>query len=74
MKLVYFSICFIYDCGACLLLENADLSVEKTPLTLVCIKWVPGDPSNIFPATIFAQKMPECSGSMYSAILMLENI
>ena len=74
MKLVYFSICFIYNCATCLLLENVDLSVEKTPFTLICIKWVPGDPSNIFLATIFAQKMPERSGSMYSSILMLGNI
>ena len=43
-------------------------------LTLICIKWVPGDPSTIFLATIFTQKKPESSGSMYSSILMLENI
>ena len=43
-------------------------------LTLICIKWLPGDPSKIFLVTIFAQKVPERSGSMYSSILMLENI
>ena len=43
-------------------------------LTLIYIKWVPGDPSTIFLATSFTQKMPEGSDSMYSSILMLENI
>ena len=43
-------------------------------LALICIKWVPGDPSTIFLATSFAQKIPEGSDSMYSSILMLENI
>ena len=43
-------------------------------LTLICIKWVPVDPSTLFLATIFTQKMPESWGSMYSSILMLENI
>ena len=47
---------------------------KELALTLICIKWVPGDPSTIFLATIFTQKMPERSGSMYSSILMLENI
>ena len=32
------------------------------------------DPTAIFLATNFTQKMPESSGSMYSSILMLENI
>ena len=39
-------------------------------LTLICIKQVPGDPTTIFLATVFAQKMLESSGS----ILMLGNI
>ena len=43
-------------------------------LTLMCIKWVPGDPSTLFLATSFTQKMPEGSDSMYSSILMLGNI
>ena len=43
-------------------------------LTLVWMKWVPGDPSTIFLETIFGQKMPESSGSMYSSMLMLGNI
>ena len=43
-------------------------------LTLMCIKWVPGDPSTIFLAATFTQKMPEGSDSLYSSILMLENI
>ena len=43
-------------------------------LTLICIKWVPGDPSTIFLATSFTHKMSEGSDSMYSSILMLENI
>ena len=38
----------------------------------ICIKWAPGDPSTIFLATTFIQKMPEGSDSMYSSILMLE--
>ena len=45
-----------------------------TFLTIICIKWVPVDPRTIFLATIFTQKMPESSGSMYSSILILENI
>ena len=46
----------------------------RTFLTLICIKWVPGDPSTIFLATIFAPKMPQSSGSMYFSILMLGNV
>ena len=46
----------------------------SSPLTLICIKWVPGKPSTIFLATIFTQKMPESSGTMYCSILMLKNI
>ena len=41
---------------------------------IICIKWVPGDPSTIFLATNFSRKMPESSDSMYSSIFMLENI
>ena len=33
-----------------------------------------GDPNTIFLATSFTQKMPEGSDSMFSSILMLENI
>ena len=50
---------------------------EITPrlfLTLICIKWVRGDPSTIFLTTTFTQKMQEGSDSTYSSILMLENI
>ena len=43
-------------------------------LTLICIKWVFGDPSIIFLATIFTQKNPESSGFMHSSNLMLKNI
>ena len=49
-------------------------SFIKSSLTLICVKWVPGDPSTIFLAIIFIQQMPESSGSMYSSILMLENM
>ena len=35
---------------------------------------VPVDPSTLLMATIFTQKIQESSGSMYSCILMLENI
>ena len=41
-------------------------------LTLICIKWTPGDSRIIFLATIFTQKMPESSGSMHSSILMIK--
>ena len=43
-------------------------------LTLICTKWIPGDQINIFLVTIFAQKMPERSHSMYSSLLIIENI
>ena len=46
----------------------------RTFLILICIKSVPGDTSTIFFRTIFTQKMPESSGSMYSSILILGNI
>ena len=55
------------------IIKNISVTL-RTFLTLICIKWVPGDPSIIFLATIFAQKMPESLGSMYSFILMLGNI
>ena len=48
--------------------------ILRTFLTLICIKWVPREPITISLPTIFAQKMPESSGSMYSSILMLGNI
>ena len=48
--------------------------IKKPPLTLICIEWIPGDPITIFLATSVTQKMPEGSDSMYSSILMLENI
>ena len=38
------------------------------------MKWVPGDPSNIFLVTSFTWKRPESSDFMYSSIFMLENI
>ena len=47
---------------------------KKKKITLICIKWVHGDPSTICLATTFTQKMPESTGSIYSSILMLENI
>ena len=47
---------------------------EKDRLTLICIKWFPRDPSTIFLVTTFTQKMSESSDSMYSSILILENI
>ena len=37
-------------------------------------RWVVGDPSTIFLATSFIQKMQKSSDSMYSSIFMLENI
>ena len=64
----------------CPVFRNRDLNdificyCEIHNLTLICIKWVPGDPSTIFLATSFTQKMPEGSDSMYSYILMLESI
>ena len=46
----------------------------RTLLTPICIKWVPGYPRTTFLATIFTQKMPENLASMYSSILLLQNI
>ena len=43
-------------------------------LTLICVKWVPEDPSTIFLATSFTLKIPESSDSKHSSISMLENI
>ena len=50
------------------------VNVAQLYLTVICIKWVPGDPTTIFLATSFTQKMPEGSDFMYSSILMLKNI
>ena len=47
---------------------------EISVLTLICLKWVPRDTSTIFVLTAFTQKMLESWNSMYSSILMLENI
>ena len=41
--------------------------------TLICLKWVPKDPSTISLANSFTQKMPESSDFMCSSNLMLEN-
>ena len=43
-------------------------------LTLISIKWVPQGSKHYIFGDHFTQKMPESSGSMYSSILMLENI
>ena len=48
--------------------------VMRYSLTLICVKWVPGDPSTVLLATNFIQKIPESSDSIYCSILMLENI
>ena len=50
------------------------LPISFAQLTITSIKWVPSDPSTIFMATKFTQKMPKSSGSMYSSILLLEKI
>ena len=55
------------------IIQNISVTL-RTCLTLICIKWVPGDPSTIFLATFFGQKMSESSGSTNSSILMLGNI
>ena len=55
------------------IIQNIPVTL-KTFLTLICIKWIPRDPSTIFLATIFAQNMPESSGSMYFSILILGDI
>ena len=54
-------------------LQTVVVEIEGN-LIPICIKWVPGDPSTIFLAIIFTQKMPESSGSIYSSILMLGNV
>ena len=48
--------------------ELDERDMVATVLTFICTKWVPGDLRTIFLATIFNQKMPESSGSMYSFI------
>ena len=48
--------------------------ILRTFLTLIYVKWVPGDLSTIVLATILAQKMPESSDFMYSSISQLGNI
>ena len=55
------------------IIQNIPVTL-RTFLTLICIKWIPRDPSSIFLATIFAQNIPESSGSMYSSILILVDI
>ena len=50
------------------------LPISFAELTLISIKWVLSDPSTIFLATNFTQKMLKSSGSMYSSIFLLENI
>ena len=55
------------------IIQNISVTL-RTCLTLISIKWVPWDPSTIFLVTIFAQKMPESSGFMYSSILLLGNV
>ena len=54
-------------------MQNISVTL-RTYLTLTRIKWVLGDPSSIFLATIFADKMSESSGFMYSFILLLGNM
>ena len=48
--------------------------INAIPLTLICIKWVTEDPGSKFLVTISTRKIPECSDSMNSSILMPENI
>ena len=55
------------------IIQNISL-ILRTFLTLICIKWGPREPITISLPTIFAQKMPESSGSLYSSVLMLGNI
>ena len=55
------------------IIQNTSVTL-RTFLTLIRLKWIPGDPSIIFLATILAQKMPESSGFMYSSILLLRTI
>ena len=54
-------------------IQNISVTL-RTFLTFISIKWVPREPSTIFLATIFAQKMPESSGFICSSILLLWNI
>ena len=55
------------------IIQNISVTL-RTFLTLLCIKWVPRDPSTIYSAAIFAKNIPESSGAMYSSILILGNI
>ena len=48
--------------------------LESSSLTLICIKWVPEDPSTTFLATSSTQKVSECSDSMNSSICIPESI
>ena len=50
------------------------MTIYTSRLTLICIKCLPEDPRTIFLAASFTPKIPERSDSMYSSILMLENI
>ena len=54
-------------------ISNRYSKANNKYLTLIRIKWVPGDPSTISLATSFSQKMAEGSDSTYYPILMLEN-
>ena len=55
--------------------QGLQLYKNQTPLTLICINWVPPrDPRTIFLGTSFTQKMPDSSDSMYYSIFMLENM
>ena len=47
---------------------------HRHQLTLTCVKLGLRHPNTIFLVTTFTQKMTESSNSMYSSILMLENI
>ena len=55
------------------IIQNISVTL-RTFLTLICIKSIPGDASTIFLVTIFAQKVPESLGFIYSYILLLGNI
>ena len=69
-KKFFFSVCIIMV----IVVIYFSMAKRLLILTLLCIKWVPGDPSTIFLATNFTQKMPKGSDSMFSSNLMLENI
>ena len=68
-----------HDLVLCSVTQNIDIKTFSymsftSNLILICIKWVPEDPSTIFLATSFTVKMPESSDSTYFSIVMLENI